>query len=67
MVFAAMVTEVDEFRIYYSRTGDSKFFAKRKGMSPTKKYEIFMPQDAESVKQAMAAVWESKVYQEQHC
>ena len=49
----------------HSRTGDSKFFAERKGKSPTKKYEIFMPQDAESVKQAMAAFWECKVYQEQ--
>ena len=65
MDFAATVTEVDKFGIEcFQNWKLNKFFAERKGKSPTKKYEVFLPQDAKSVKQALAAVWKIKVYQE---
>ena len=66
--FAAMVTEVDQFGIEsFQNWRLNEFFAERKGKSPTKKYEVFSPQDAKSVKQALAVGWENKIYQEQCC
>ena len=63
--FAETVTEINKCGIEsFQNWRLNKFFAEKKGKSPTKRYEIHMPQDAQSVKQAMAAFWEGQVHQE---
>ena len=66
MEFAETVTEINKCGIEsFQNWRLNKFFAEKKGKSPTRKYEIHTLKDAQSVKQAMAAFWENQIYQEQ--